>query len=273
MANFDQAFTGSVPETYEKYLVPLIFETYAEDLARRAVRLAPARVLEIAAGTGVVTRRLAAQLPVGTTIVATDLNPAMLEHAKAVGTPRPVEWQPADAQSLPFPDGSFDLVVCQFGVMFFPNRVKAYAEMRRVLAAGGTLLFNVWDNLKSNEFADAVTAALKVRFPQDPPLFLSRTPYGYHDTREIASDLARGGFDATPTFDTVSAHSRAPSPREPAIAFVQGTPLRSEIEERSPGGLEDATEVAAAEIRKRFGSGPVDADIRAHIVSVRRSDK
>ena len=155
----DKVFAGSIPKLYETHLVPLIFEPYAADLARRVAACKPSRILEIAAGTGVVTRALARSLPGGVDIVATDLNPGMLEQAAAVGTSRPVQWQQADAMALPFPDASFDTVACQFGVMFFPDKAKAFAEARRVLKPGGTLLFSVWDRIEENEFADVIGRA------------------------------------------------------------------------------------------------------------------
>src|SRR5688572_14145017 len=155
----DDVFTGSVPNLYETYLVPLIFEPYAVDLVNRLASHSLARVLEIAAGTGVVTRTLASVLPESVAIVATDLNQPMLDQASAVGTKRPVEWRRADAMQLPFADGEFDAVVCQFGVMFFPEKAKAVSEVRRVLRSGGVFIFNVWDRLEENEFADTVTTA------------------------------------------------------------------------------------------------------------------
>ena len=180
-ASTDTAFVGSVPELYDTRLVPLIFQPYADDLARRAAALRPATVLETAAGTGVVTRALARALPAGTRLIATDLNQPMLDRAAAVGTDQPVQWRQADAQALPFDDASVDLVVCQFGAMFFPDKPAAYAEARRVLKPGGTLLFNVWDTIEHNELAHEVTAALAALFPADPPRFLARTPHGHGD--------------------------------------------------------------------------------------------
>src|SRR6185437_3429182 len=150
-------------------------------LASRQSTRKLSRVLEIAAGTGVVTRHLASKLPADVSIVATDLNQPMLDTAADMGTSRPVEWRPADAMQLPFEGGEFDAVVCQFGVMFFPDKAKAFSEARRVLRPGGVLLFNVWDRIEENEFADAVTTALESLFPDDPPRFLARTPHGYHD--------------------------------------------------------------------------------------------
>jgi SAM-dependent methyltransferase len=262
----DTLFAGSIPELYDSYLVPLIFEPYADDLAHRVAALRPSRVLETAAGTGVVTRAMARVLPAPIEVVATDLNQPMLDRAAAVGTQRPVRWQQADATRLPFDDASFDVVVCQFGVMFFADKARAFAEARRVLRRGGALLFNVWDRIEENEFAFSVTATLATLFPADPPRFLARTPHGCFDRDVISRDLAIAGFGAAPRFETVAARSRAASARAPAIAYCQGTPLRNEIEVRSPAGLAEATAVCAAAIAERFGKGPVDAKIQAHII-------
>ena len=264
----DKVFAGSIPKLYETYLVPLIFEPYAADLATRLVSRSPSRVLEVAAGTGVVTRALARMLPEHVSIVATDLNQPMLDQASALGTKRPVDWRQADALQLPFPDGAFDAVVCQFGVMFFPEKSKAFSEARRVLRRGGVFIFNVWDSIKENEFADTVTTALGSLFPKDPPRFLARTPHGYYDHPTIKRDLAEGGFISPPDFDTVAARSRGKSPREPAIAYCQGTPLRNEIEARDASRLAEATDIAEGAITQRFGRGAVDGKIQAHIVTV-----
>src|SRR5215217_4542431 len=199
----DTAFAGSIPQVYDRYLVPLIFAPYATDLALRTVRRQPAHVLEIAAGTGVVTRQLAEMLPSGVSIVATDLNQTMLDEAAAEGTARTVEWRQADALQLPFPDESFDVVVCQFGVMFFPDKARAFAEARRVLRSGGQFLFNVWDRIDHNDFADTVTQAVGTLFPDDPPRFLARVPHGYHDPAVIVQDLAQGGFTRSPQVTTL----------------------------------------------------------------------
>jgi SAM-dependent methyltransferase len=266
----DKVFAGSIPKLYEEYLVPLIFQPYAEDLANRLAQRPLARVLEIAAGTGVVTRRLAAVLPQDVSIVATDLNRPMLDMAAEVGTGRPVEWREADALQLPFDEGEFDAVVCQFGVMFFPNKAKAFAEARRVLRPGGVLLFNVWDRIEENEFPHTVTDALASLFPEDPPRFLARTPHGYHDLSLVARDLWEGGFVSPPQCDTLAARSRAPSPRIPALAFCQGTPLRNEIEARDKSRLSEATDLVTAAIAGRFGSGAVDGKIQSHVVAVER---
>ena len=264
----DKVFSGSIPKLYETYLVPLIFEPYAQDLADRLASRSLTRVLEIAAGTGVVTRRLALVLPESVSIVATDLNQPMLDQAAALGTRRPVEWRQADAMRLPFQDRTFDAVVCQFGVMFFPDRAKAFAQARRVLRPGGVFLFNVWDRIEENEFADTVTRSLEAVFPTDPPRFLARTPHGYHDESVIRRDLVSGGFAAEAQIVPIAARSRANSPRVPAVAYCQGTPLRNEIEARDASRLGEATDAVAAALAQRFGTGAVDGKIQALIVSV-----
>ena len=264
----DAVFAGSVPELYDTHFVPLIFQPYADDLARRVAALNPGRVLETAAGTGVVTRALSRALPQRCEIVATDLNPPMLERAAAVGTHGPVHWQQADAMQLPFDDASFDVVACQFGVMFFPDRPHAFREARRVLRPGGVFLFNAWDRIEENEFADVVTSALATLFPADPPRFMARTPHGYADRSLIAADLAAAGFSSAPSIETLAARSRAPSASVAAIAYCQGSPLRGEIQARAGASLGEATAAAQAALVARFGAGPVDGKIQAHIVSI-----
>jgi SAM-dependent methyltransferase len=270
MSDIDKIFAGSIPKLYETHLVPLIFAPYAEDLMRGVGAIDPHRILEVAAGTGVVTRALATVANDGASIVATDLNQAMLDEAAAAGTARPVLWQQADAMALPFADGEFDVVVCQFGAMFFPDKPRAFSEAHRVLKPGGTFIFNVWDRISENEFADTVTRALEAVFPEDPPRFLARTPHGYHDRPAIERDLATGGFTEPPWIATVAARSRAESARMPAIAYCQGTPLRNEIEARNAARLAEATDVAAAAIVRRFGMHGVDGKIQAHVVIVEK---
>jgi ubiquinone/menaquinone biosynthesis C-methylase UbiE len=268
MADTDKVFAGSIPKLYETQLVPLIFAPYALDVAERIKSRPVARLLEIAAGTGVVTRALAAALDSNVSIIATDLNQAMLDEAAAVGTTRPVDWRQADAMALPFGDGEFDTVVCQFGAMFFPDKAKAFAEARRVLQPGGSFIFSAWDRISENEFADTVTTALASLFPADPPRFLARTPHGYHDVRTIERDLEAAGFKKPPQIVTVAARSRAQSARIPAVAYCQGTPLRNEIEARDASRLAEATDVAAEAIAQQFGAGAVDGKIQAHIVII-----
>lgn len=270
MSEDDKVFAGSIPELYDTYLVPLIFEAYANDLADRAAALSPNAILETAAGSGVVTRAMASRLASDARYVVTDLNQPMLDHAESKqGQDDRITWRQADALSLPFEDDSFDVVVCQFGAMFFPDRVAGYAEARRVLKAGGCFLFNVWDRIDANEFADTVTKAVASVFPDDPPLFLPRTPHGYHDLELIEGELVRAGF-AEIASATLEQTSTAPSARHAAVAYCQGTPLRNEIEARDAGLLEHVTERAAQAIAARFGNGPVTGKIRGHILMATR---
>jgi SAM-dependent methyltransferase len=256
----DRRFVASVAEVYQRLMVPLIFEPYAVHIAERVATLRPARVLELACGTGVATRELAKRTTAE--IVATDLNQAMLDQAMAAGTSRPVEWRVADAVNLPFDDGSFDVIACQFGVMFFPDKAKAFAEAKRVLRKGGTLVFSVWDRIEDNEFADVVTNALAPLVADGPRSFVARTPHGYYDVDVIATDLARGGFDRKPRIETIAERSRAASASIAAMAYCQGTPLRNELESQ----LTTATQLATAAIAKRFGDGAVDGKMQAHLV-------
>jgi ubiquinone/menaquinone biosynthesis C-methylase UbiE len=266
MAQVDTVFSGSIPALYDRYLGPLIFEPYAQDLASRLSTLNAERVLETAAGTGIVTRALAGSLPPSVCIVATDLNQPMLDHAAERLPSNRVSWQKADAQALPFPDGSFDAVVCQFGVMFFPDKQKAYREARRVLKPGGHFIFNVWDRIEVNEFADLVTAAAADLFPDDPPRFVARTPHGYHDKQTVIAEVRSAGF-VNVSSETLTRRSVAPTCRDPAIGYCQGTPLRNEIEARDANRLAEATEMAASRIAERFGNGTVDGMIQAHVIT------
>ena len=268
MANVDQTFAGSIPALYDRHLGPMLFEPYALDMAERVARLAPKRVLEIAAGTGIVTRALSQKLP-AVPIVATDLNQPMLDHAAARLSSERITWRQADAQALPFGDASFDVLVCQFGVMFLPDKAKAFGEARRVLAPGGHFLFNVWDRIEENEAADLVSRAVAALFPKDPPGFLARTPYAYHDLTAIVAELKRSGFSAVHS-ETLPKRGRASSARDPAIGLCQGSPLRNEIEARDKSRLEEVTDAAAKAVAERLGRGPIDGKLSAHVITASR---
>src|SRR5262245_14118325 len=194
MDSTDKAFTGSIAQIYERLLVPLIFLPYARDLAARIARARPRKLLETAAGTGVVTRELAAQLPADIGITATDLNEPMLAQGKAALPDTRVEWRQADALALPFDDASFDIVACLFGVMFFRGRPKWHAEARLVCTPGGRRSSIIWDRIETSEFTVTVMQALAETLPNDPPRFMAPTPHGYHDPDLIRSDLERAGF-------------------------------------------------------------------------------
>ena len=270
MSESDKKFTGSIPEFYDTYLVPLIFEEYAIDLARRVVALSPNNLLETAAGSGVVARALEPLLASHSNYVVSDLNQPMLDHAAAKQPPQSrITWQQADALDLPFEHSRFDVAFCQYGVMFYPDRDKGYTEIHRVLRPGGSFIFNVWDKIEENKFAELVTRAAAEVFPDDPPQFLARTPHGYHDVGLIRQELLAAGFNDI-SIETLEKTSIAPSARHPAIAYCQGTPLRNEIEARDHSLLEYVTDQAANAIAADYGSGPVRAKIQAHVISATR---
>lgn len=266
MSETDKVFAGSIPEYYDRFMVPLIFEPFAADLARRVALLSPRAVLEIAAGTGAVTRALAPILAPDACYVVTDLNQPMLDYAASRQSPDDrITWRQANALELPFEDDAFDLVCCQFGAMFFPDRVAAYREAKRVLKPAGHFIFSVWDRIEDNEFADEATNALGKLFPEDPPLFLARTPHGLHDAPLIVRELNEAGF-ARVTIETRAEQSRASSAKLAARAYCEGTPLRTEIEARDGGKLDAAIECAADAIAQRHGAGEVVGKIQAHVI-------
>jgi len=265
----DSRFEGSIPDVYDEYLVPLIFQSYAEDLADRVARIDPKTVLEVASGSGVATRAIAAVVDDETRFVVSDLNPPMIERARSMQADADrVEWRQADCLDLPFNDNSFDLVVCQFGAMFFPDRVRAYSEVRRVLRNDGIFLFNMWDRIEENDFAFEVTAALAALFPDNPPRFLPRTPHGHYREDIYRQELSAAGFRDV-TVDAVDEISRASDPSVPAIAYCRGTPLRNEIETLNPDGLSEATAHAGRAIAARFGTGEVEGRIRGFVITTR----
>lgn len=247
----DSAFAGSLPQVYEDCLVPVLFEPYAVDIAARAAAVVPTDVLEIAAGTGVVTAHLARALP-NSRIVATDLNPAMLEVAAGLGMPANIEWQPADAQDLPFADASFDLVLAQFGVMFYPDRASAYREARRVLRPDGTWLFNVWDRIEDNCGSHAVHLALREALSEPKPGFLERAPFSYHDRALIAAELAEAGFTQV-EFAEVRRLGDASLTDSLVRGLCGGTPLAGELAEHGPEAARQAEAHALEAARAAAG--------------------
>ncbi len=265
----DKVFAGPVPQIYDRLLVPLIFQPYAEDLAVRVAAARPQRILEIACGTGALTQAMAQRLDAAS-IVATDLNPAMLDlAAERFSDDDRIACRQADALDLPFADESFDLVACQFGAMFFPDKPKGYAEARRVLRPGGRFLFNVWDTVAANDFTTVMLETLAELFPVDPPRFLARTPHGYHDLGTIELDIMAGGF-ARPAIERVEKRSRADSAADVATGLCQGTPMRGEIEARGTPGLAAATAAVTEAVERRFGIGPIEGALSAFVVSAQR---
>jgi ubiquinone/menaquinone biosynthesis C-methylase UbiE len=267
MSGNDKVFDGSIPHFYDTFMVPLIFEVYADDLAARVAKVLPLSVLETASGSGVVSRALAKRLSMDARYVVTDLNQPMIDHAasKQPGD-HAIEWLQADALDLPFGDEEFDVVACQFGAMFFPDRSKGYAEARRVLKPGGRYFFSVWDKIENNELADIVTREAGAVFPYNPPRFLARTPHGYFDRELIRADLQRAGFSDI-VIEVSEEKSIAPSAGVAAKAYCHGTPLRKEIEDRDPALLDHVMNTAAAAIETRFGKGPIVSKISALLVT------
>ncbi len=260
------AFAGSVPKTYHAHLVPLIFEDYARDLVARLGPCGGQRILELACGTGVVTREIARAMPSDATLIATDINEAMIEVARPyVGADARVKFQKVDACELPFADASFDAIVCQYGVMFFPDRVKAMREARRVLVPGGRYLFNVWDSLEHNPIPRAVHETVAAIFPENPPMFLAKMPYGWSDRGEIERVVRAGGF-ANCTIETVGFPCVAPTAEDAARGFIEGTPLLAGLAER---GVKDPVEqrrAATKVLAEKFGERPCRSTKRAVVV-------
>jgi SAM-dependent methyltransferase len=259
----DARWVATMPEVYDDCLGPALFAPFAGRVAAAAAALAPRRVLELAAGTGILTAELVRALPAAH-ITATDLNSAMVSWA-ANRVAGPV-WLPADAQHLDLPDAGFDLVVCQFGVMFFPDKPAAFAEAARVLAPGGTLLFTVWDAVETSDFPAAMMQSLAAVLEVDPPDFIVRIPHGYHDPDQLAADLRAGGL-VPDRIDRIVPRGRSASARTIARGFCLGTPLRFALQER--GSLEELTTALEDEMVARLGAGPVDSALAAFVVTAR----
>jgi ubiquinone/menaquinone biosynthesis C-methylase UbiE len=261
-------FNQSFAEYYDRYLVPMQFAPYARILADRAKALAPARVLETAAGTGIVTQQLASRLPAGVAITATDLNQPMIDHARAKPGMADVIWRQADAMNLPFPDGSFDLIVCQFGVMFFPDKRAAFREASRALCPRGTFLFNVWNDYGAMADAPiAIAADVAAAMLEREPLSLLSPPY--HDEDTIRADLAAAGFGVV-RVEPISQPAHAASARDAAVITVQGSMIRAAIEAVDPGRLDEATDAVERALLARFGAGPIEGTMSALIVTAEK---
>jgi len=268
MKDQELRFSGSVPASYDRLMVPLIFQPYAEELARRAKGFNPKAILETAAGTGAVTQALHAAMPEAE-IVATDLNQPMLDLAAERLTAGNLRFVAADAQELPFDDGSFDLVVCQFGAMFYPDRVRAHSEACRVLRSGGRYLLAIWDDIENNVLTDVSQQTLIELFPDDPPMFMREGPFSYADPAEIERDMKMAGF-ADVQVETVERRSRSASAKDAAAALCYGTPMGVEVQDRDPGSLDRVFEVLQRKFETYEQDGQLDAQMSAHIVTATR---
>lgn len=238
-------FTGSIPENYDRGLGPVLFQNWAQDISRRAASLNPTNVLELAAGTGIVTRQLRNILPAGCKLIATDLNSPMLEVTKQKFHPREnVVIEQADAMDLPFESDLFDLVLCQFGVMFFPDKVRAHSEAHRVLRSQGHYLFTLWDSWEANPFARVIHETIARFFVNDPPGFY-KVPYGYHDVEIIQNAALEGGF-AEVAIHRLEVRSKIDSARSFAEGLIFGNPLYDEVVARKGDPLEVCTSLERA---------------------------
>lgn len=260
------AFAGSVPDAYHTYLGPLIFHEYARDMVDRLALNPGDRVLELAAGTGIVSQRITSRLPEAARLVATDLSPPMLDLARrAIGQDPRVELSIVDACSIPMPDASFDRLACQFGVMFFPDKVRAMREARRVLKPGGRYVFNIWDSLEHNPIPRTVQESLARLLPKTPSTFLGRIPYGYFDPKQIELITREGGFKNV-VLEAVDLPSVAPTAEDAARAFVEGTPVAGDLVAAGTDPSSMRAQVAEA-LAKRFGDRPCRSTMRAIVVT------
>ncbi len=261
-------FVGNIPDNYDQGLGPHIFHDYAEDLAKRAAAANAIDVLELAAGTGIVSRRLRDALPAAARLVVTDLNPPMLAVAKGkFSEGEAVEFAPADAMALPFEDAAFDLIVCQFGVMFFPDKRAAFAQAKRVLRSGGSYLFNVWGDMASNPFSEIAQNVGVDYFPDDPPGFY-RVPFGYSDTDAVVADMEAAGFQEI-TRETVAFDKQVADWSLFARGLVYGNPLFDEIQSRGGVDPDEVMRSIRAALQDRFGQQPASMPLLATVYNGR----
>ncbi len=253
-------FVGSIPEKYDAKLGPFLFEPFAQKLAARVALLNPSTVLKLACGTGIDARAVKTATP-NARLVATDLNQAMIDIAKKKFTAGEVEFRVVDAQSLPFDDQSFDVVTCQFGIMFVPDKDAALNEALRVLKPGGTVIFSVWDSTDVNLPAKVAQEVVFEIFKKDPPLFYN-TPYGFNDRRELRSLLERNGF-VNVKIEPDSHDAESPSARDLADGFLAGNPIFLEIQGRDEMAFDDLHDLLTAKLAKHFGDHPLRARIQA----------
>jgi ubiquinone/menaquinone biosynthesis C-methylase UbiE len=250
----------------DRYFAPSVLSPFADDLARRLARLSIGPLLEIAAGTGVLTQAIASALSAGMTIIATDPNPAMVEHAMGKPGMARVIWQQADPLALPFNNGTFGIVACQFAVAATPDPVRLFKQARGVMKRGGRFVFSVLGTLHANPVADCLQNALNEIFPDDPPRFIAAGLHGYANSETIDDHLTEAGFTEA-IYTTVELPFAAASARDAATGYCLGTPLRPEIETRTAGNTEPVLQAATLALEKRFGRAAIETTMRAHVIS------
>lgn len=258
-------FTGSMPEYYDRIMGPAQFDVFAADLTRRLAAKPAGDVLELACGTGLVTRRLRERLDPGVRLVATDLSDAMLQYARGKVNGE-IEWRKADAAALPFDAGSFGAVVCAFGVMFVPDKKALFAGMRRVLRKGGVLLFNVWDGLDANPQSRATNEVIEGMFPGDPEMRF-RGPFEFND-RAVLSSLLAGAHFGEVRMEIARLPVRAPSAREYATGQFRGTPRGALLDKRGIA-VEALLDRIAEALAKVGGNAPFECVGQALVVEAR----
>ena len=269
MSDLNTAFVGSIPENYDRYLGPALFEPYASDMVQRLKVPEGASVLELACGTGIVTRRLRDRFPPSVKLIATDLNEAMIGYAARKFRPEEaIEWKQADATALPFTDGSFDAVVCQFGLMFVPDKGRAICEAYRVLKPGGTFLFSVWDAIEQNDLAHIAHTTISTFFEHDPPNFYE-VPFCFHDPEAIRSLLIEAGFREI-NLSLLALPSVSPSALEAAKGLVEGNPVIVAIKERRPSDVSKIEAAVAEAVAMRCGDMPVRGKMQAFVCTALR---
>lgn len=264
MPNKPPAFVGSVPENYDRYLGQFVFEPYAKELTGRIRQSGVRAVLEIACGTGRVTSHLRKALSPDTRLVATDLNADMIAIARKMVPDQGIEWAVADALELPFEDGNFDVIVCQFGLMFVPDKARAMSEMYRVLRPGGQILLSTWDKLEYNPAFLLADQIVSKYFPEEPPIFF-RIPFSLHDEKELASLFGRAGFKDH-SISLVKDMGRSDSAGDAAMGMLEGTPIYSAINGRDPALLPVIKKELEEELGKKFGKSPMSSAMQAWMV-------
>lgn len=257
------SFSGSIPANYDAHLGPMFFEPFAKELTERIDLLAPSAVLELACGTGRLTRHLAERLPRDTRIVSTDINPAMLAFAQESVSVKGIEWSAVDAVQLPYPDASFDLVVVQFGVMFYSDRSKAYREALRVLRPGGRLLFTTWNSMEHNPVAHATQRVIEQFFPVDPPAFYT-VPFAYHDRGLMQEELRSSGFDRVELV-LLELHGKVPTAADAAMGLLEGSPIHTAIMDRDPFLLPQMRTALEQRLAERFGTQGLEVPVSAWV--------
>lgn len=269
MSESQAAFTGSVPENYDRFLGPALFEPYGAEIVARIGDKDCHSLLEIACGTGIVTQKLASGLPQNARLIATDLSQPMIDYAsrRLADQPR-IEWQTADATQLPFGDQSFDIVVCQFGFMFVPDKAAAFGEAHRVLKPGGTLLFNVWDKLEHNDFCRIAHETVLSFYKDDPPLFFE-VPFGFHRVDVIRALVDEAGFHDV-QLEHLDRPSVSATARDAATGLVQGTPVSVAVRERAPADIPILTDAVATALSQKCGDAPCRGVMRAVVCEATR---